>query len=127
MNPSANSTDHFTSDNDDASDVVRYSQAGKLSAEPFVDEETATIRLNRNTTLLEAFAERSVRKSTTVPLPGDRARDTKLDTVPEEDNKEEKGDDAAKLKDDTFNTPTALEEFINLAAIVEEGKYELHF
>ena len=68
-----------------------------------------------------------MRKSTTIPLPRDRARNTKLDTVPEEDNKEEKGNNAAKLKDDTFNTPTALEEFINLAAIVEEGKYKLHF
>jgi hypothetical protein len=77
--------------------------------------------------LLEAFIERLVRKSTTIPLPGDRARDTKLDTILEEDNKEEKGDDAAKLKDDIFNTPTALKECINLAAIVEEGEYKLYF
>jgi len=39
--------------------------------------------------LLEAFIERLVRKSTTIPLPRDRARGTKLDTIPEEDNKEE--------------------------------------
>ena len=68
-----------------------------------------------------------MRKSTTIPLPRDRAYNTKLDTVPEEDNKGEKGNNAAKLKDNTFNTPTALEEFINLAAIVEEGKYKLYF
>ena len=68
-----------------------------------------------------------VYKSTTIPLPGDRARNTKLDTVLEEDNKEEKGDDAAKPKDNIFNMPTALEEYINLAAIVEEGKYKLYF
>ena len=77
--------------------------------------------------MLEAFIERLVRKSTTVPLPKDRAYNTKLDTVLEEDNKGEKGNNAAKLKDNTFNTPTALEEFINLAAIVEEGKYKLYF
>ena len=85
------------------------------------------IKLNRNTILLEAFIEYLVHKSITVPLLRDRAYNTKLDTVLEEDNKEEKGDDAAKPKDDTFNTPTALEKYINLAAIVEEGKYKLHF
>ena len=68
-----------------------------------------------------------MRKSTIIPLPRDRARNTKLDTILEEDNKGEKGNDAAKLKDDTFNTPTALEEFINLTTIVEEGKYKLYF
>ena len=62
-----------------------------------------------------------MRKSTTIPLLRDRARNTKLNTVLEKDNKEEKDNDAAKLKDDIFNTPTALEECINLAAIVEEG------
>jgi hypothetical protein len=106
---------------------VRHSQAGKLSAKPFINKEIATIRLNRNTTLLEAFTERSVYKSTTVPLPRDRARDTKLDTIPGEDNKEEKGNNAAKPKDNIFNTPTTPEECINLAAIVEEGKYKLYF
>ena len=68
-----------------------------------------------------------VRKSTTIPLPGDRARDTKLNTIPKEDNKEEKGNNAAKLKDNIFNTPTTLEEYINLTTIVEEGKYKLYF
>lgn len=85
MNPSADGADHFNSDNDDASDAVRHGRAGKLSVEPFVNEETVAIRLNRNTALLEAFAERSVREGATVPLPGDRARDTKLDTVPEKE------------------------------------------
>jgi len=87
----------------------------KLSAKLFVNEETAAIRLNRNTTLLKAFIERLVRKSTTVPLLRDKARNTKLNTVLEKDNKKEKGNNAAKLKDNIFNTPTALEEYINLA------------
>ena len=39
-----------------------------------------------------------MRKGTTIPLPRDRARDTKLDTVLEEDNKEEKDNNVAKLK-----------------------------
>jgi len=68
-----------------------------------------------------------VYKGTTVPLSGDKARNTKLNTVPEKDNKEEKDNDAAKLKDDIFNMPTALEECINLTAIVEEGKDRLYF
>ena len=63
-----------------------------------------------------------MRKSITIPLLGDRARDTKLNTIPEKDNKEEKDNNAAKLKDNIFNTPTALEEYINLTAIVKEGK-----
>jgi hypothetical protein len=106
---------------------VRYSWAGKLSAKPFINKETAAIRLNRNTTLLEAFIERLVRKGTTIPLPRDRAYNTKLNTVLEKDNKEDKDNDAAKLKDNIFNTPTALEEYINLATIVEEGKDRLYF
>ena len=68
-----------------------------------------------------------MRKSTTISLPRDRARDTRLDTILGEDNKEEKGNNAAKLKDNIFNMPTTLEEYINLAAIVEEGKYKLYF
>ena len=127
LNPLASSTDYFTSDNNNASDVVRHGRLGKLSAKPFVNKETAAIRLNRNTTLLEAFIERLIYKSTIVPLLRDRARNTKLNTVPEKDNKEEKDDNAAKLKDDTFNTPTTLEEYINLTAIVEEGKNRLYF
>ena len=69
--------------------------------------------------MLEAFTERLVRKSTTIPLLGDRAYNTKLNTVLEKDNKEE--------KDNIFNTPTALKEYINLTAIVEEGEYKLYF
>ncbi|XTI89213.1 hypothetical protein V2W45_1331573 [Cenococcum geophilum] len=117
LRPLANSTDYFTSNNDDASNIVRYSQAGKLNAKPFVNKETVAIRLNRNTALLEAFIERLVRKGTTIPLPRDKARDTKLNTILEKDNKKEKDNNAAKLKDNTFNTPTALEEYINLTAI----------
>jgi hypothetical protein len=77
--------------------------------------------------LLEAFAERLVYKGITIPLPRDRARDTKLNTILEKDNKEKKDNNAAKLKDDIFNTPTTLEEYINLTTIVEEGKDRLYF
>jgi hypothetical protein len=77
--------------------------------------------------LLEAFVERLVRKGTTIPLPEDRAYNTKLNTVLEKDNKEEKDNNAAKLKDNIFNMPTALEEYINLTTIVEEGKDRLYF
>ena len=101
---------------------MRHGRAGKLSTKPFINKEIVAIRLNRNTALLEAFIKRLVRKSITVPLLGDRARNIKLDTVPEKDNKEKKDNNAAKLKDNTFNTPTTLEECINLTAIVEEGK-----
>ena len=46
----------------------------------------------------------------------------------EEDSKEEKDNNAAKLKDNTFNTPAALEEYINLTAkAVKEGEDRLHF
>jgi len=76
--------------------------------------------------LLEAFIERLVRKGTTISLPRDRAHN-KLDTILKKDNKEEKDNNAAKLKDNTFNTPTALEECINLTTIVEEGKDRLYF
>ena len=115
------------SNNNDASDIVRYSWAGNLSAKPFINKEIAAIRLNRNTTLLEAFIERLVYKGTTIPLPRDRARNTKLNTILKKDNKEKKDNNATKLKDDIFNTPTALEECINLTAIVEEGEDRLYF
>ncbi|XTI88283.1 hypothetical protein V2W45_1330808 [Cenococcum geophilum] len=117
LRPLANGTNYFTSDNNNTSDIVRHSQAGKLSTRPFINKEIAAIRLNRNTALLEAFTEHLIRKGTTIPLPRDRARDTKLNIVLEKDNKEEKDNNAAKLKDNTFNTPTALEECINLTAI----------
>ena len=106
---------------------MRYSRAGKLSAKPFVNKEIVAIRLNINTASLEAFIECSVRKGTTIPLPKDRARNTKVDTILKEDNKEQKDNNAAKSKDNIFNAPTALEEYINLTAIVEEGKYRLYF
>jgi len=68
-----------------------------------------------------------VRKGTTVPLPRGRARNTKLNTILEKDNKKEKDDNIVKLKDNIFNTPTVLEECINLTTIVEEGKDRLYF
>ena len=98
-----------------------------LSTKLFINKEIVAIRLNRNTTLLEAFIERLVRKGTTIPLPRNRASSTKLNTILEKDNKKEKDNNAAKLKDSIFITPTTLEEYINLTAIVKEGKDRLYF
>ena len=75
---------------------------------------------------MEAFIEDLVYKGITIPLPRDRACNIKLDTILEEDSEEEK-DNATKLKDNIFSTPTTLEKYINLAAIVEEGEDRLYF
>ena len=122
-----NGTNYFTSDNNNANNIVRPSQSGKPNAKPLINKETIAIRLDRNAALLETLIEDLVRKGTTIPLPRDRARDTKLDTILEEDSKEEKDNNTAKLKDNIFNTPTALEKYINLTAIVEESKDRLYF
>ncbi len=45
----------------------------------------------------------------------------------EEDNKEKKDNDAIKSKDNIFNTPAALEKYMNLATIVKEGEDGSHF
>ena len=125
---STNSTDHPSTDKDDANDVVRPSRVGELIADTLINKETAAVRLNRNTTLSEAFAERLARKSTTIYSLGDNARQAKLVTILKEDSKEEKDNDAPKSNNNTFNTPIALEEYINLAAkAVEEGEDRLHF
>ena len=120
-------TDYFTSNNNNANDVVRPGWLGKPNAKPLVNKETIAIRLDRNATLLETLTEDLVREGTTIFLPRDRAYNTKLDTVPEEDSEEEKDNNAAKSKDDIFNTPAALEKCINLAAIVEESEDGLYF
>ena len=128
LEPSTYSTDYPSTNNDDASNIVRPSQLGKLNTKPLVNKKIVAIRLNRNATLLETLAEDLVREGTTIPLPRDRAHNTKLDTVLEEDSKEEKDNNAAKLKDNIFNTPTALEEYINFTAkAVEEGEDRLYF
>ena len=106
---------------------MRPSWLGKPDAKPLINEEITAIRLNRKATLLETLTEDLVREGTTVPLPKDRAYNTKLDTVLEEDSKEEKDNNATKLKDDIFNTPTTLEKYINFAAIVEESEDRLYF
>ena len=77
--------------------------------------------------MLEVFIKHLIYKSTTIPLPKDRARNTKLDTILKENSKEDKDNNATKLKDNTFNTPTALEKYINLIIIIEEGKDKLYF
>ena len=51
-----------------------------------------------------------MRKSTTIPLLRDRARNTKFNTILKKDNKKEKDNNATKLKDNIFNTPTTLKE-----------------
>ena len=122
----ANSTDNFTSDNN-ANDTVRPSQLGKLDTKPLINEETIVARLNKNAVLLETLAEDLVYKGITIPLPGDKAYNTKLDTVLEEDSEKKKNDGAAKLKDNIFNTPAALEKYINFATTVEESENRLHF
>ena len=123
-----NHTDYPFTDKDDASDAVRPGQAGKLIADPLINEEIAAARLDRNATLLEAFAKRLARKSTAIYSLGDNACQAKLATILEEDSKEEKDNDAPKLNDNIFDIPTALEEYINLAAkAVEEGENRSYF
>ena len=125
---STNSTDHLSTNNDDTSDVVRPSQLGKFNTKLLINKETAAVRLNRNAALLEAFTKRLVYKSTTIYSLGDNARQDKLAAILEEDSKEEKDNNAAKSKDDIFDTPTALEEYINLTAkVVKEGEDRLYF
>ena len=68
-----------------------------------------------------------MRKGTTIPLPGDRAYNTKLDTVLEEDKKKKKDNDNTKLKNNIFNISTALEKCINLTATVKKGEDGLYF
>jgi len=46
---------------------------GKFNTKLLVNKEIAAIRLNRNTTLLEAFTKRLARKSTTIYFLGDNA------------------------------------------------------
>ena len=122
------STNHPFTNNDDASNVVQPSQSGKLNAEPLINKEIAAVKLNRNATLLEAFTKYLVYKSTIIYSLGDNVCQNKLATILEEDSKEEKDNNIAKLKDNTFNTPTALKEYINLAVkVVKEGEDRLYF
>ena len=61
----------------------------------------------------KAFAKRLARKSTTIYL-GDNAYQAKLATILKENGKNEKGNNAAKLKDNIFNALTTLKKYINL-------------
>ncbi len=103
------------------------SQLGKLNAKLLIDEGIIAIRLNRNAALLEALIKDLIYKGITIPLPGDRAYNIKLDTVLEEDSEEEKNNSTAKSKDDIFNIPAALEKCINFAVTVEENENRSHF
>ena len=127
LNPLANGTNYFTSNNNNASNAVQPSQLGKLNTEPLINKETTAARLDKNSALLEALTEESVHKGTTVLLHKDRACNTKIDTILEEDSNKEKDNDAAKSKDDKINTPAALEKCMNFAATVEENKDGLYF
>ena len=125
---STDGTNHPSTDKDDANNAVQPSRAGELIADTLVDEETAAARLDRNATLSKAFAERLARESTTIYSLGDNAHQAKLVTIPEKDSEEEKDDDAPKSNNDTFNTPVALKEYMNLATkAVEEGEDRSHF
>jgi hypothetical protein len=55
------------------------------------------------------------------------ARNIKLNTILKEDSEEEKNNNNTKLKDNIFNTPTALGKYINLTTTVEKSKDKLHF
>ena len=106
---------------------MRPSQSGKLDIELLINEETITMRFNRNTVLLKNFVEDLIYKGIIIPLLKDKAYDTKLDTILEEDSEEEKNDGAIKSKDDIFNTPAALEKYINFTATVEKNENRLYF
>jgi len=107
---------------------VRLGQVGKLIANLLINKEIVAARLNRNATLLKTFTKRLAYKSTTIYSLGDNARQAKLATILEEDSKVEKDNNAPKLNDNIFNTPTALEEYINLTAkVVEEGENRSYF
>ena len=123
-----NSTNYLPTNNDNTSNIVRPGQLGKLNTKPYINKETAAAILNRNAALLKAFAKRLAHKSTTIYSLGDNAYQNKLATILKKDSKEKKDNNAAKLKDNIFNTPTALEEYINLTAkAVEEGEDGLYF
>ena len=106
---------------------MRPSQSGKLNIKPRINKEIIAIRFNRNTILLETLIKDLVYKGIIIPLPKDRAHNTKLNTILEENNKKKKNSSAAKSKDDIFNILTALEKYINFATIVEENKDGLYF
>jgi len=70
----ANSINHPSTNKDNANDVVRPSQVGKLSINLFINKDIIAIRLNRNIALLEAFAKHLVYKSTAIHSLRDNAR-----------------------------------------------------
>ena len=66
-----NGTNHPSTDNNDASNIVQPSWSGKLDIEPLINEEIAAAKLNRSATLLKAFTKHSVHKSITIYSLGD--------------------------------------------------------
>jgi len=69
-----NGTNYLSTNNNNASDIVRPSWLGKLNTKLLINEKIAAIRLNRNATLLKAFTKHLARKSTTIYSLGDNAR-----------------------------------------------------
>jgi len=106
---------------------VQPSQSGKLNAKPFVNKEIIAIKFNKNVALLEALVEDLICKGIIIPLPKNKAYNTKLNTVPKEDSQKKKNNSATKSKDNTFNMPAALKKCINFAATVEESKDRSYF
>jgi len=122
------STNYFSTNNNNPSNIVRPSWLGKLNTKLLINKEIAAVRLNRNTTLLEAITKRLIHKSTTIYFLGNNTRQNKPATILEEDSKKEKNNNAAKLKDNIFNILTTLKEYINLTTkVVEEGEDRLYF
>jgi hypothetical protein len=78
--------------------------------------------------LLKAFTKYLARENTTIHSLGDNTRQNKLVTILEEDSEEEKDNNTTKLKDDTFNMPTTLKKYMNLATkVIKEGEDKSHF
>jgi len=102
-------------------------QSSKLNTKLFINKETVAIKLNRNTTLLKTFIKYLVRKGAIISLLKDRAYNIKLDTILKKDSKEDKNDNAAKSKDNIFNTSTTLEKYINFTTIVKKGENRSYF
>ena len=121
-------TDYSFTNNNNASDIIWPGWLGKLNIKPLINKETAAAKFNKNTALLEAFAERLIYKNTTIYFLGDNACQDKLVAILKKDSEEEKDNNAVKLKDNIFNIPTTLEEYINLTAkVVKEGEDRLYF
>ena len=64
----ADGINYFTSNNNNAGNIIRPSQSGKLNTKLLINEETTAVKLNKNATLLETFTKDLVLKGSTIPL-----------------------------------------------------------